>query len=91
MKVLKARLTCISNNKFNWEYHNLDTGEKGILQLESSMDGYKIVSVDNDTKNSLPSYGEFSFKEIQAEKIKRQTKGRINYDYFSSKSKRRGW
>ena len=64
MQVLKERLVGIGNsNKFNWEYHNLDTGEKGIVQLESNMNRNKIVSVDNDINKFLSS-GTICLKEI---------------------------
>lgn len=89
MKILNERLTYSCNNEFDWEYRNLNTGEKGIVRIEPSVNLYKITSIDNDTNKYL-SYGTIRFQEISNE-TKRQTKGRINYDNFSSKSKRRGW
>lgn len=90
MKVLKEKLTCLCNNKFDWEYYNLDTGEKGTVQMESSVNMDKITSIDNDTNKYL-SYGTISFQEISTETNNRQMKGRINYDNFRSKPKRWSW
>lgn len=63
MKVLKEILSCISNNKFTWEYHNLDTGEKGTICLMSRKEYVEIVSIDNDVNKYLSS-GTILFKEI---------------------------
>ena len=86
MKVLKERLPCISNNKFTWEYHNLDTGEKGTVCLMSRKEYDEIVSIDNDVNKYLSS-GTICFKEI-SNNTKRQTKGKINYDYIKRKRNR---